>query len=194
MMEFVMAGKRNAAFLRQAKKLGCSLCFVYTQPSGQAKESKSQRHPSALLSDDYSSQACSFDFAIVDSSRHIEKKSKIRKPFIMINMEKASLSGSLKHICSGMNLAVAKDMKKTGKIYGINTRLFCSENPLQGLVFRRVKQNIFLCRKLKIPFALISLCEHPFQMRSEQDYASFLSLFGISEEEASNCLSLFETR
>ncbi|HDP74215.1 MAG TPA: hypothetical protein ENN46_04670 [Candidatus Woesearchaeota archaeon] len=193
MMEFVLAGKRDAGFLRQAKVLGCSLCFVYTSPQEYYQKAKGLRHPSALLAEDYAKEAPDFDFLIVDSSANTEARAKARKPFIMVNMETASASDPLKHTFSGMNLAVAKDMKRTGKIYGINMSLFFNESTFVDLVFKRVRQNLFLCRKLQVPFALIDLWEHPLQMRSEQDYASFLYFLGLSKKEASACLSLFET-
>ena len=89
---------------------------------------------------------------------------------------------------SGLNQVLAKLAKKNNIAIAFNFNNILNANK-QYIILGRIRQNIRLCRKYKIPMIIVSFANTYFEMRNPKDFISLGISLGMTPIEAKNAVS-----
>ena len=122
------------------------------------------------------------DLIIFSGSEDIRKAIEAG-PDIICDTETASRKDFIHHRHSGLNQVTIQIAKEKGVTVGIAfSTLLHSKN--RHILFGRIRQNIRLCRKYKVPLRIFTLAQQPLDTRSPADLISFLEEMGMHPSEA----------
>ena len=89
---------------------------------------------------------------------------------------------------SGLNHVLCKLAKKNNIAIAFNFNNILNAKK-QYIILGRIRQNIMLCRKYKIPMIIVSFANTPFEMRNPKDFISLGISLGMTPIEAKNAVS-----
>ena len=104
-------------------------------------------------------------------------------------------SDSLHFRNSGLNQVLCRIAKDNGVIVGFSfSNILKSKG--RNKILERVKQNIKLCRKYKIPMLIASFAENKYELRSANELQNFALFLGMNTKEAKEAVNidLFEIK
>jgi len=91
---------------------------------------------------------------------------------------------------SGIDHVMAGFMAERGIALGINfSEILNSYGSLRSLNIARIKQNVMLARKYKIPIAITSCAKNKFDLRGPREFMSIGKFLGLSDDEAKSAIS-----
>jgi len=174
MIDIVTGG--DTGFVDMAKRLGFdTLCM------------KSEKVPKHV----YKWGVKKSDITIIkntDKTRYIIEK---QKPDIIYELENSPGADYIHQRNSGFNHVLARIAKEKGVAIGFSLALIL-DRKRNIRVLGRIRQNIALCRKYKLPMVIASFANVPFGMRAPKDIISLFSTLGMHPAEAKKALSLAE--
>jgi len=89
---------------------------------------------------------------------------------------------------SGLNHVLCKLAKKNNIAIAFNFNNILNAKK-QYIILGRIRQNIMLCRKYKIPMIIVSFANTSFEMRNPKDFISLGISLGMNPIEAKNAVS-----
>jgi hypothetical protein len=111
---------------------------------------------------------------------------------IAFGFEEQKRSDFLHHRNSGLNQILVSILKEKDIIVAFS---FSSAlNDRHGTVLGRMKQNVRLCRKAKVPMVVASFASRPYELRSLNDLKSFASAIGMTASEIKRSFLILEER
>ncbi len=183
MYDIVFPKNNELDFIKQAKKLGYDkLVFIYSEKTFQSApnlEVESKKHNVEIV------RGClcekkfvETDFSITNSNRIGWMKQDVK---LIFDIEENDHFMNQKD--SGMNVAVAQQMKQYSCLYGINfSRILSYKN--RSDLLGSIMQNIMLCNKYKVSVNLASFSANLLEMRNPEDLKAFGRILGL--DKASN--------
>lgn len=98
------------------------------------------------------------------------------KPWLLYGFEDVEKKDFMHHRNSGIDHILAAQMAQHGVSYGFSISCLIHATPEQRVVLLgRMRQNIFILKKAKVPMLLVTLTSDPMDMRNEKDVRSLLS-------------------
>ena len=108
---------------------------------------------------------------------------------ILLDCHKSNKKIKLNTIESGFNQVLAKLAFKNKVALGFSfNSLFNSDD------YPKLRQNIKLCRKYKVPIVCLSLANNKYEMRAVNDMMSLLKIIGMTPGEARFAFTYLEKR
>ncbi|QQG38683.1 MAG: hypothetical protein HYS32_03710 [Candidatus Woesearchaeota archaeon] len=110
-----------------------------------------------------------------------------KKTEIITNLENHEKKDYLNQKNSGLDQVLCKLAKKNKIAIAFNLPLILKNQPE---ILGRIKQNIKLCRKYKIPMVLVSFAKDYLDMRNPTDLISLGISLGMTQKEAKEAVSI----
>ncbi|MDO8642370.1 MAG: RNase P subunit p30 family protein [Candidatus Woesearchaeota archaeon] len=123
---------------------------------------------------------------VPEKTRHAIEKSPIH---IFYNLEVHGERDGTHQRKSGFNhvlAALAHDKEKM-IAFNFNT-ILTAQGAARGILLGRMRQNVMLCRRYKVPMLLISGATNLYEMRAAHDMLAFGELIGMAAGEAKTAL------
>ncbi len=124
-----------------------------------------------------------FEAKDYDTNRRLVEKGKIK---VLVNPHLNDSKISFHHRSSGLDHIICNFANKNNVAIG-----FSFNSITDAKVLGKIKQNIMLCRKYKVKIVFFSFAESKYEMRSVQDFLSFLRTIGMTGKEAKDAMNYF---
>lgn len=116
-----------------------------------------------------------------DKTRHLIES---QKAGIIYHLEMTGKKDYVHHRGSGLNHVLANLLKKKKQAIGFAfSNLLHSTPKKRGVLMGRIRQNIQLCRKYKVPMVVCSFATRPLELRAPKDLLSFYTKLGMHPKE-----------
>ena len=174
MIDLILA-RETEAFAAMAKRMGITPWYI---PSREA----------ALF-------PAKAKFSIIDG-QHPALRSQIEQGIsAVINLETDPKPDGLHSRRSGLNQVLAALLHRKKGMMLFNHRLV-RENVGQqrALIIGRMQQNVALCRKYKVPMAIVTMAKTPYELRSPHDLQSFGTLLKMTPAECKAAVRVLGSR
>ncbi len=97
------------------------------------------------------------------------------KPWVMYGFEEGEKKDFMHHRNSGIDHILAHQMAEHGVSYGFSVGSLLHATPEQrAILLGRMRQNLFILKKAKVPVYLVTLTSDPFDLRNEKDVCGLL--------------------
>lgn len=199
MADFVFPENNEEEFIKVAEKLSYTeLVFIYKNTSKEdyAKETEKLKSLSTKIKVNQA-QLCtakninkSFsDILIAEGSNNARQFIEEKKVDILYNLEENSRKDFIHHRSSGLNQVLCKLAHENKIIVAFSlNKIIESSGKNRAILLGRIKQNIMLCRKYKVPTIIASFAKNPWQMRSPRDIFTLFTLLGMDTKTIKNSL------
>ncbi len=179
-LDIVFPKNNEKEFLKIAKALGKKeIVFVYSPKEYKEwKEKESIVVKTAILSPAkegyYLKQK--YPLLVVKANQDTDKwVVEHVKPWLMFGFEDGEKKDFMHHRNSGMDHILANQMAEHGVSYGFSIGSLIHTTPEQkAVLLGRMRQNVFLLKKAKVPMHLVTFSSDPMDMRNEKDVLSLV--------------------
>ena len=114
-----------------------------------------------------------------EKSRALIENKKIK---LIYGFEEQPRKDFMHQRASGLNHIMCEIAKKNKTIIGISYSALLKNNTYNNfLLLGRIAQNISLCKKYKVPVAISSFSNNPFELRAHHDVASLFRILGMDD-------------
>ncbi len=174
-IDLVFPKNNEKEFLKIAKALGKKeIVFVYT--SKDYKEWKEKENiivKTAVLAPAKEAYYLKQKYALIVVKSHPETDKwtvEHVKPWIMYGFENDEKKDFMHHRNSGIDHILAAQMTEHGVNYGFSVSyLLHASSEQKAVLLGRMRQNMYLLKKEKVPVFLATLSSDPMDMRNEKD-------------------------
>ncbi len=182
MYDIVFPKNNELNFIKQGKKLGYDkIVFIYTEKtfnSAPNVEKESIKYDIEIV------KGCLCDKKFVESDYSISNSNRIgwMKQDVKLVFDIEESDHFMNQKDSGMNVAIAQQMKQYNCMYGINFSRILSYKDRFDLLGSFI-QNIVLCNKYKVKVVFVSFAKLPLEMRNPEDLKAFGRILGLDRGE-----------
>jgi RNase P/RNase MRP subunit p30 len=186
MIDIVFPKNKETGFINRARALGYSgLIFVYDEKNASKSKIEALTEKVedfkiyvAVLVESNPEKFRKFDYLVTKSNNVKVIKQKAN---LLFDVEEDH--DAMHQRRSGLNQVLAKLMKTKKVSYGISFRSILQAKSRSQLI-GRVLQNVRLCQKYDVSVVMASFAKTPEQMRSPEDFKSFLRILQVRAPKA----------
>jgi len=185
LIDIVLPNNNESKLIVMAKKLGYDgLCMIYKTPRAVTSDKFLQF--SGVLADVKTTKRFKKSDLVAVKTTDARQVVEKARPDLVYGVELHKKTDFLHQRNSGLNQIICRFASEHDVAVGF------AFSGLMGArkdrILGRMRQNIRLCRKYKIPMVIASFAGTPFQMRAPQDLLSLFISLGMHPKEASDSL------
>jgi hypothetical protein len=176
-MDIAIPEGNENELLSMAKKLGTTeLRFLYPAVS-IAQKSKQNGWQVGIITDSPNEIRKAKQQGVFVASWNNEVAVLEASPDLLFGIETLDHKDSLHYRNSGLNQVLCALMNRKKIAYGLSfSMLLHSSGRHRAALLGRIRQNIMLCKKFKVPISIYSFAKGPYELRSRKDLESFLQM------------------
>src|SRR3989338_7200883 len=176
-IDLVFPRKNENAFLKVAESLGYDI-LIFAYEKKEEVPLKKITHEKIKVMTACNEKARNADMIIAKHSEQDRNVIEKREVSVLYDLETEKRKDFLHQRASGFNhIHAALCREKKVKILFSHNIILKAKN--RGQILGRMMQNIWLCRKYKVPFALASCATSPLEMRAPHDLKALGIILGM---------------
>jgi RNase P/RNase MRP subunit p30 len=174
-MDIVLPNKNEKKLLARAKELGSDIMFAYEKPNLGEGIMIIASKPKELDSVRKKAKQAAFVVASSTDETTIRLIMEAKWVKYFTNIETSTGRDHTHYRRSNFNQVLAKLARDTGKTYLVDfSHILRIDGKKRDILLGRIKQNIKICKKFKVPVHIATFAEDEYGLRNPSDLKAFL--------------------